>query len=110
MPRNAAYIPQLEDGGPELSTALGIRSAVKSYALCHLDSVTDDWNTAAPDEEPYPRTGTTTFSTIGPSANQETDVRPEALPERVEAQIADMASSRPWDGDVPPVSIYVDPV
>ena len=27
---------------------------------------------------------------------------------KVEAQIADMASPRPWDGDEPPLSIYVD--
>ena len=29
---------------------------------------------------------------------------------KVEAQIADMASSRPWAGDAPPMSIYVDAV
>ena len=39
-----------------------------------LISVTDDWNTVAPDEEPYPWAGTTTFPTMDPSADQETDV------------------------------------
>ena len=37
------------------------------------------------------------------------DGRLEALPERVKSQIADVASSRPWDVDTQPLSIYVDP-
>ena len=54
-------------------------------------------------------TGTTTFLTVDSPARTEADSQPEALPERVKAQIADMASSRPWGGDEPPMSIYVDP-
>ena len=34
---------------------------------------------------------------------------PRRCLKRVEAQIADMASSRPWDVDEPPLSIYVGP-
>ena len=31
VPRNTAYTPQLEDGGPELSTLVGPRITFKSY-------------------------------------------------------------------------------
>ena len=54
-----------------------MRITFKSYALGHVDTVTDDWNTVAPDEEPHFWTDTTTFLTGGRPADPETDVQPE---------------------------------
>ena len=58
VPRNSAYIPQLEEDGPDLSTLLGIRITFKAYDRGHVDTSTDDWQSAATDEERYPWTGT----------------------------------------------------
>ena len=102
-------ILQLEDGVPELSTLLGTRITFKLYSTGEIDNITDDWNTAALLEETESWRGTTTFLTIDAPVWPEAESLPEAVPERVKAQIADVASSRPWDGDEPPMSIYVDP-
>ena len=77
MPRHSAYIPQLEEDGPDLLTLLGIRITFKSYDRGHVDTIADDWKSAAPDEERYPWTGATTFIYADPSPNQETDTRAE---------------------------------
>ena len=64
IPRNSTYIPNLEEDGPDLSTLLDIRITFKSYDRGHVDTIVDDWKSAAPDEERYPWTGTTTFLTV----------------------------------------------
>ena len=107
-PRNTVYIPPLEDGGPELYTLLGTCITFKSLFSGHVDTTIDDWNAAGPNEELEPWTGATTCLTVDRTAEPEAGGQPEALPEKVRTQIADMASSRPWAGDEPPMSIYVD--
>ena len=75
IPRASGLIPQLEEGGPDLSTLLGMRITFKPYARGHVDTIADDWKSVAPDEERYSWTGTTTFLIVDPSPNQETDTR-----------------------------------
>ena len=59
VPLNTAYIPQLEEDGPDLSTLLDVRLSFKSYDRGHVDTITDDWRSGVPDEERCPGTGTT---------------------------------------------------
>ena len=108
LPRQTMDIPPLEDGGPELSALLGARMTFKSYSTGEIDNVTDDWSTAALMEEADTWTGTTTFLTVDGPVWPDTEGPSETVLDKVRAQIADMASSRPWDGDEPPMSIYVD--
>ena len=102
LPRTIAYIPQLEDGGPDVSTLNGMRLTFESFGRGHIDTITDDWITMIPDADPRPWIGTTTFLTADLPVDQ------DVPSDKVEAQIADMASSRPWDRGEPPMSIYVD--
>ena len=67
-----------------------------------MDTIIDDCSATTPDVDPRSWTGPTTFLTAGSQVGQ------DVSSDRVEAQLADMASSRPWGGDQPPVSIYVD--
>ena len=108
VPRHSAYIPQLEEDGPDLLTLLGIRITFKSYGRGHVDTTTDDWKSAAPGEERYPWTGATTFLTVDPSPNQESDTSTEEVHDHSRRRLADMSSMRPWDGDEPPMTIYDD--
>ena len=102
LPRTSAYTPQLEDWGPDVSTLNGMRTMFKSFARGHITTITDDWTIVVPYRDSHPSSGTTTFLAMGPLADQ-------GVPSsRVESQIADTASSRPWDGDEPPLSICVD--
>ena len=109
LPRNTMYTPPLEDGGPELSTLPGARMTFQSYSTGKIDNITDDWNTASLLEETDTWTGTTTFLTVDGLVWPDAEGLPEAVPEKVRVQIADMASSRPWDGDEPPMPFSVDP-
>ena len=43
VPRNTAYIPQLEEDGPDLSTLLDLRITFKSYDRGYDDTITDEW-------------------------------------------------------------------
>ena len=96
IPRTSAHTPQLEDGGPDIATLKGARITFKSSVGGHVDTIADDWTAYALDEDARPWVGTTTFLTMDmPDAR----VVPSA---KVEAQLADVASSRPWDGDEPP--------
>ena len=74
----------------------------KLFARGHITTTTDEWTTVVPTRDSHPRTGITTFLTMDPPADQ------DVPSSRVESQIADMASSRPWAGGEPPQSIYVD--
>ena len=105
LPRNMAYIPQLEEDGPDLSTLLDTRITFKSYDNGRIDSVTDAWKSGVPDVEPCSWTGTTTFLTVDTPAQQEVESRSEdEVPEHARQRVFDMSSSRPWDGDEPPMS------
>ena len=42
VPRNTAYIPQLEEDGPDLSTLLDVRITCKSYDRGHVETITDE--------------------------------------------------------------------
>ena len=94
VPLNTAYIPQLEEDGPDLSTLLDVRLSFKSYDRGHVDTITDDCRSGVPDEERYPWTGTTTFLTVDPSPNQESDTRTdEEVPEHAQQRFVDMSST-----------------
>ena len=73
LPRSTAYSPQLEDGGPDVSALNGIRITCKSFARGHVDTINDDWRTAASDSNSYHWTDATTRLTEDPPADQ--DVR-----------------------------------
>ena len=106
IPRMSASIPQLEEGGPDLSTLQGMRITFKSYDRGHVDTITDDWKSAAPDLERYPWTGTTTCLSVDLSPSQETDTRAseeEEVPEHARRRLPAMSFMRPWGGDDPPV-------
>ena len=102
LPRITADTPQLEDGGPDVLTLNGMRGTFKSFENGHIHTTVDDWTVATPDDDPHLWTGTTMCLTAGSPVGQ------DVSSERVQAQIADMASPRPWDGDGRPTSIYVD--
>ena len=61
IPRDAVYTPQLEDGGPDLSTLTDTRITVKSFLGGHTLTITDDWRSALVDDDSSPWMGTTTF-------------------------------------------------
>ena len=110
VPCNTAYTPQLEEDGPDLSMLLDVRITFKSYDRGHVDTITDEWKSGVPDEEQCSWTGTTTFLTVDLPPHLESEVQSEGeTPEHARQRLVDMSSSRPWDGDETPMSIYDDP-
>ena len=63
FPCDAVYMPQLEDGGPNLSTLTDTRITFKSLLDRHALTITDDWRNALVDDESSPWMGTTTLLT-----------------------------------------------
>ena len=110
LPRNMAYIPQLEELRPDLATLLDTRITFKMYDKGRIDSVTDAWKSGVPDVEQCSWKGTTTFFTVDAPPRHESGVRSEdEVPEHARQRLVGMSSSRPWDGDEPPMSVYDDP-
>ena len=104
--RDAAYTPQLEDGGRDLSSLTDTRITFKSYLDGRTLSVTDDWRSVPHDDDSSPWMGITTFLTstsVGSSDSSDVPVRVAG-----KAEVGDMTPSRPWNGDLPPRYIYAD--
>ena len=106
IPRDAAYTPQLEDNGPDLSTLTDTRITLKSFLDGHTLTITDDWQSASVDSDRSPWMGTTTVL-VSTSARSADSID---VPVRVADNIdeGDMMFSRPWDGNLPARSIFAD--
>ena len=92
--RNVAYTPQLEDGGPELSTLIDTRITYKTCLNGHTDTITDDWTQAPHDADGLQWMGSThvlTSTSVGRG-----DVYNHPIP-AVAINMGVMVSSRPWD-------------
>ena len=52
--RDAVYTPQLEEGGPDLSTLPDARITFKSYLRGRTVTITDDWRNTQRDDDGFP--------------------------------------------------------
>ena len=51
IPRAAVSTPQLEDGGPDLSTLTDTRITFKPFLDGHTTTISDDWRSASVDDD-----------------------------------------------------------
>ena len=63
IPRDAAYTPQFEDGGPDLSTLTDTRITFKSYMDGRTLAIIGDWKNVSLEHGSAPWMGTTTSLT-----------------------------------------------
>ena len=108
LPRTSMYLPQLEGDGPELSTLVNNSITFKYYDDGGGDHITDDWRSSVPPLDSRDWTGTTIFFTSdsgmigcddGSTGSSSSGTRPVDV---------DFSSSKPCDGEEPPLSIYAD--
>ena len=97
VPRENAYSPHLEDGGPDLSTLVDTRVTFKSYLDGRTVASTDDWRNVPHDDDCSPWMGTATLLTSTSSGSGDSSDVPFCVADK--AYVGDVTSSRPWDGD-----------
>ena len=108
LPRTSMCLSQIEGEGPGLSTLVIDRTTFKSYDDGGVDHITDDWRSSGPPGDSRSWTGATMFSNsdygkIGGDARSSGSSGSGTRPVSV-----DISSSKPWDGDEPLTSMYVD--
>ena len=97
FPREAAYTPQLEDGGPDLSILTGSRVTFTSYLDGRTVTITDDWRNVSHDDDSSLWMSKTTLLTSTSSGSDDTSDGP--VRDADKADVGDMTSPRPSDGD-----------
>ena len=93
IPRDAAYTPQLEDGGPDLLILTNTRITFKSYLDGRTLAITDVWRNVSHHDDSSPRIGKTTCLTITSAGISDSSDVPVRVADK--AEVGDMISSRP---------------
>jgi hypothetical protein len=107
-PRDLLYTPSVDEDWPDLSTLSDTHFTVKSYVHGRTQTISDDWRDATSESDDSSWTGTTTLLTRTSSGSTTPSDVPVHIVEVTRGD--DIMSTRPWDGDHPPRSIYADSV
>ena len=107
-PRDSLYTPLVGEDGPDLSTLSGTRITFKSFLHGRRHTISDDWREATSRGDDSLWMGTTTFVIRTSSGSTSPSDMPVHIVEEIRGD--DSTSTRPWDGDYPPRSIYADSV
>ena len=107
-PRDSLYVPLASADGPDLALLSDYRITVKSYLHGQTATISDDWRDAMSVSEDSSWMGTTTFLVRTSTGSTVTPDVPMHIVEEIRDD--DITSTRPWDGDHPPRSIYADSV